>query len=319
MSETKPEGLTSRLLAAQAAVKELPKDAENAYDHYKYTSADAIIAEARRVLNGAGLVVRRHGYKIEAFPIEGFLSVVSHYRVEDPETGEAIVATIAYPFSPDRGRQWAKALSAALTTSLAYWLRDLLLIPRSDAEVDNQGTDDPTPDPPRSPTTPHKAPGSHKGRPPAKVDAKPKPLDKAVEVALADLVACVRNFNAEEPASDDELRDKAIKHFLDKGQTVTEIRLRKLIGQIVERNKADKPEEEDQVRTKVLDEIASSKAATAIFEPLRTSAEFADTAGDPIAYLIAMGTDVSTKEGRLEVAAALKAGISWAQYRKGSK
>jgi len=49
---------------------------------------------------------------------------------------------ICWPVVPDRGRPPDKALASALTTSLAYLLRDLLLMPRVDPADDLAGRED---------------------------------------------------------------------------------------------------------------------------------------------------------------------------------
>jgi hypothetical protein len=43
-----------------------------------------------------------------------------------------------WPFAEEKGRPLDKALAGALTSSLGYWLRSLLLVPRDDEEMDKR-------------------------------------------------------------------------------------------------------------------------------------------------------------------------------------
>ena len=315
---TQPTALLTKLLAAQADVRELPKDAENSYDGYRYTSADAIIAEGRRALNGAGLIVRRVRWEIlKNDVVPGHLIVLSWFAVQDPDTGEDILDAIPYPFTPKRGAQWDKALSGALTTVFAYWLRDLLAIPRSDAEVDNQRVDEDKEKPPgtrrrrRTPATDGGAPpaGSTSGAVNRMAVEAAKDLDRAYD----EMVICVKMHNPEESADDDELRKRAAEHFKTLGKKPTAALVREMTDQIAAKyadvGDADSPSDEDQDRTRVLDEIASNKWSSRVFDPLRASAEFAG--GDPIRYLQVRGLDLSTKQGRSDLGKQLSKGIDW--------
>ena len=294
---TEHAALRVKLLAAQMLVRELPKDATNTYDGYAYTSADAIIAEARRVLNESHLIVRRHGWKIEPWLIDGFLCVRSHVVVEDPVGGGSLSASIPYPFTVKRGTQWDKALSAALTTSFAYWLRDLLAIPRTDAEVDTlRADDDPSPTSARTRGRPAGR-RTDKRRKDAAQPAKPDPqLDRA----FAELVLCVKMFNPDEGRDDDAIRAEAESHITRDGLPVTVEAVNRLAQRVAEKHAP--PEDVDQDRQRILDQIASSKWATSAFDELRTSSGFDDQATgqrvDLVEWLRTEGIDLSTAEGR---------------------
>ena len=55
-----------------------------------------------------------------------------------PASGESQTDKADFPAQLKKGTPLDKAVAAALTTSLAYWLRDLLLIPRVDHEMDKR-------------------------------------------------------------------------------------------------------------------------------------------------------------------------------------
>ena len=322
-----PLSLLYKLLQAQLDIKELEKDATNTYDGYRYTSADAIIAEARRALNGAGLIVRRERWSIVADKVvSDHLSVVSSFIVEDPDTGQRLWGVCPYPFAPKRGNQWDKALSAALTTCFAYWLRDLLAIPRSDAEVDKGGdkSDENTPGTRRG----KRPPAKDGGRAPASTTviaaeqvSRATKATRAAELedAYADLIVCVRMHNPEETADDDVLRAKAAEHFKVIGKVPTAELVREMTKAIAAKyddtNQAETGPDDagevhlDQDRQRVLDQISSNKWASRVFDPLRASAEFAKK--DAVRYLQVRGIDISTKQGRVDLSDQLSAGIDW--------
>ncbi len=297
MESTEPKTLLcGKLLEAQRNLADLPKDSENSFHRYRYTSADTIIRESRRVLNLAGLVVRRVEHKTIDFPIDGWLAVESQFAVEDPESKESILAISAYPYKADKGMDWDKSLSAALTTSFAYWLRDLLAIDRSDAEVDRRGDEN-------KPAPRSEKPPTRKRGPPRTAD----PLrDSNLDKAFAALVDCVKLFVPDDNREPWEIKEEAVAHLAKTGD-VTDQRIRKLADAVAAKHSP--ADEVDQDRQVVLDQIASSKWAAAAFEPLRASAEFAD--GNAVAFLKAKGIDLSTKEGRQNSANYLKAGIDW--------
>ncbi len=129
--------LASALLAAQRALPSVGKDAKNSFHHYAYTSAEGMIGACREALHGAGLALRRAGWKFDGTP-EGGL-VHSQFILTHGETGEAATDEVTWIVVPEKGRPLDKALAGALTSSLGYYLRDLLLVPREDeSEMDRR-------------------------------------------------------------------------------------------------------------------------------------------------------------------------------------
>lgn len=128
MTDTKT--LASALLAAQKALPSVGKDAKNSFHHYSYVSAEAMIGACRDALHGAGLTVRRAGWKFDGTPEGGIVN--STFVLSHGPTGESVSDEIAWICVPEKGRPIDKAMAGALTSSLGYYLRDLLLVPRED-------------------------------------------------------------------------------------------------------------------------------------------------------------------------------------------
>jgi hypothetical protein len=134
---TDPKTLASALLAAQKALPSVGKDAKNSFHHYSYVSAEAMIGACRDALHGAGLTVRRAGWKYDGSPEGGIVN--STFVLTHGPTGESVSDEIAWICVPEKGRPIDKAMAGALTSSLGYYLRDLLLVPREDeSEMDRR-------------------------------------------------------------------------------------------------------------------------------------------------------------------------------------
>jgi hypothetical protein len=129
--------LASALLAAQKALPSVGKDAKNSFHHYAYVSAEAMIGACRDALHGAGLTVRRAGWKYDGSTEGGIVN--STFVLTHGPTGESVSDEIAWICVPEKGRPIDKAMAGALTSSLGYYLRDLLLVPREDeSEMDRR-------------------------------------------------------------------------------------------------------------------------------------------------------------------------------------
>ena len=136
---TQKQNLASALLAAQQALPSVGKDSQfkgGTYG-YSYTSSETMIAACRTVLHGAGLVLRRAGWTFEGTPDGGI--VKSQFVLTHPASGESITDEVAWVAVPRGQQPIDKAMAGALTASLGYALRDLLLVPREDEnEMDRQ-------------------------------------------------------------------------------------------------------------------------------------------------------------------------------------
>lgn len=130
-------GIIPHLLKAQEAIEGVHKASKNDFGKYRYASAEDMITASRAVLHKNGLVVTRNGWRVidergENPPLVEAVYVLAHVD------GAHVVCATQYPICIGKGRPEDKALNASLTTGLSYFLRDLLLIPRCDEEVDQR-------------------------------------------------------------------------------------------------------------------------------------------------------------------------------------
>ena len=140
MTTERKASVWTALKTAQQSLEAVGKGSQNQYHGYNYTSAEDMLKACRRALHDAGLVAIRKAWWIKE---EGSSAMVeSHFVVFAPglEGDEnTIEAVVVYPAIPGNGRPLDKAVSAALTTSFSYWLRDILMLPRVDGlEVDTR-------------------------------------------------------------------------------------------------------------------------------------------------------------------------------------
>jgi hypothetical protein len=143
-----------------------------------------MIGACRAALHSAGLVLRRSGWTFEGTADGGI--VKSQFILSCPASGESVTDEVGWVAIPEKGRPVDKALASALTASLNYFLRDLLMVPREEeSEMDKR--DDtkfeprkaaPAPaarqtqqEAPRSVQAPKAAPVSPKAAEPAKAAA----------------------------------------------------------------------------------------------------------------------------------------------------
>lgn len=155
MNTDSPASPTSTLAAAlcraQVAVLAAEKTSTNTFHGYNYASAETIIVVGRDALNGAGLTLSLTAAAFEPFPaganVGGAVGLLRSTFLLEHELGATRELTSDTPVCPEQGKTsgWSrpldKALFGARTEALGYVLRDLLLIPRSDAPNVNGRTD----------------------------------------------------------------------------------------------------------------------------------------------------------------------------------
>ncbi len=136
-AKIKNESLAERLVRAQQSAQAVTKDARNEFHKYDYVSSESIIREAREALHSAGLSVVCVSSNVDRSSEAALLIAI--YRVQSV-SGEGMDMHYETPIVPDKGRPMDKAVGAARTYSLSYFLRDLLLLPRVDKrdEVDQR-------------------------------------------------------------------------------------------------------------------------------------------------------------------------------------
>jgi hypothetical protein len=132
-----PRSLFAALLEAQRAIGSVGKDSRNDFHKYRYVSAEAMISACRSALSDGGLTVRRRSWELSP---DG-LFVVSKFEIAYALTGESTTDTVPWAIVVEKGKPADKALASALTTSLSYWLRDLLLLPREEEDAMDQRND----------------------------------------------------------------------------------------------------------------------------------------------------------------------------------
>ena len=135
-NECKHLSWEAALVSAQRTMQAVSKDSTNAFHKYKYASADDIIAAARVALNNQGLALIR-SWKV-VFNEAGIWVDSQFSLVHDGSAGVFNAGVVPFPVIEDKGRPLDKALAGALTSSLAYFLRDLLLIPKDDESMDKR-------------------------------------------------------------------------------------------------------------------------------------------------------------------------------------
>lgn len=150
--DAEPSTLDAALFAAQKAIAGVQMMGKGEHGEALARTED-IIAEARKVLHNNGLMVMRDSWSFKS--VDGIpLSTISvgaevyyalmRFTLRHIESGETETFDVECPVWAHKGMKIDKALNATLTTSLGYFLRDLLLIPRPIGPVvdDSNGGDD---------------------------------------------------------------------------------------------------------------------------------------------------------------------------------
>lgn len=159
MSETSE--ISSAVVALHRALVAAQRDAEGQSNDrksgdgggpkYPYTSSEAVIAEARRVLSKNGLICRQGAHRpvdpaswLEAFQSDSAPAPPIYLEVAFEimhEAGASLMETIHWPVIVGKGRPLDKATGAALTAAYGYYLRGLLCLDRPKADEVNDRDD----------------------------------------------------------------------------------------------------------------------------------------------------------------------------------
>lgn len=118
------KNLLSALLKAQQSLDGVQKKSTNTYSNYDYVSAEDMVINARKALLEAGLVAGRKAWSYEKDKVK------CTFFIAHPESGEELSGDTEFPSVARKGTPEDKALATALTSSLSYFLRDILLLPR---------------------------------------------------------------------------------------------------------------------------------------------------------------------------------------------
>lgn len=136
MSKTaERSSMATALLLAQSEMKGVAKDARVEYGKgYDYVSAEQMIGAARSALHAAQLSLVRTGWQFMDGSDARPPLVLCDYTLTHISGEQMQFAGLPWPIIEQNGRPLDKALAGALTTSLAYFLRDLLMVPKVDGE-----------------------------------------------------------------------------------------------------------------------------------------------------------------------------------------
>lgn len=183
--------LYTALSQAQAKARGVEKDSNNSFHHYKYASAESLIAEAKECLSAAGLAVMPSDSRIKQLEaafgsIEGRGGAVAMLHATwliVHSGGGSMELHTEWPVVPEKGRPIDKAIAAARTASLGYLLRDLLQLPRVE---EGTGLDDDARD--RNDDEPAQRPQPQRREQPAKpAVTAPTPLEIVKRAVMAEL------------------------------------------------------------------------------------------------------------------------------------
>ncbi len=167
------------IVRAQRAISGVKKDARASTGQgsagYAYASSEELISACRAALHSVGLAVTRSACKVTAIqstvvapaPVDAgggpvfsgkdkevvgpywssdIISVESEFTIHwfsEGDLSATLVQHQTFLGQPSKGRPWDKATASAMTSSLGYYLRDLLQIPRGNFEdLNTGGTDD---------------------------------------------------------------------------------------------------------------------------------------------------------------------------------
>jgi len=171
---TTTPGLAAALLGCQRD-PELQGVARTEYNPdggYAYVATDKMIAQVRPVLLRHALVVRRRSLKIE----DAGKKTVSTFEVTHVPSGEVATDEFDFAIHFSDVRDGDKCVAASATTAWREWLRDLLMLPRSDeAEMDKR--------PGRPATSSEAASGARPGaQPPVAGSTRPPVARRPVDV-----------------------------------------------------------------------------------------------------------------------------------------
>lgn len=151
---TKTTGIWSALLGAQKAITNVKPNSKNTYHNFTYVSSDEMISEARAVLHANDLIVFRADFKVE-FDKGEFGMLVSNFVLSHAPSNEKHESQSVWFIQPEKGRPIDKALAGALTSSMGYYLRDLLQVPRQEEDMNSR---DDTRYEPKAKQVPYSAP-----------------------------------------------------------------------------------------------------------------------------------------------------------------
>ena len=162
------------MVQAAKSLKAIEKRGRNSFHKYEYATAEDVMDACRSALAAGGMAVDASEWEVEQVGESSFM-LRQKLRIVH-ESGECQTRTIVWPIVPEKGRPMDKAVAVALTASLAYAVRGMLLAPRGIGEPDMSARDDTAYHPPQAKPAAKPKP---KPKPKAKAEPDPKPDAKA--------------------------------------------------------------------------------------------------------------------------------------------
>jgi hypothetical protein len=140
----RPSDLAKALAAARDRCKAAHHDRTNTHQKFNYASAESVLTAAGNALDESGLALVPVSQEMTGIQagVKGVF-VLNRRMVLIHTSGESIPLEMkGWPVIEGNGRPLDKAFAIALTTSLAYMVRDLLQMPRVAEGDDLAGRDD---------------------------------------------------------------------------------------------------------------------------------------------------------------------------------
>ena len=144
--------LTDALSKARDSCGVAEKKAKNTFHNFNYADADTIISVASQAMQGSGLALISVSDELTVKGTGGMaFYALDRKFILSHSSGEYVPLEVkGWPVVPEKGRPLDKAFATALTSSLAYKLRDLLQMARGkehDMSARPAGRREPTPEP----------------------------------------------------------------------------------------------------------------------------------------------------------------------------
>jgi hypothetical protein len=140
-----PATLAGAIARAQADCEEAPADRTS--DKGPYAGIESVLHTAKKAMRAAGLAVAPGRMTWQRLP-DGTLELVREFHLCHAGSNEQQTVTWVWPVvsqTANKSMSLDKAVSAACSNSLSYFLRDLLLMPREGRKTALSGAGQPGP------------------------------------------------------------------------------------------------------------------------------------------------------------------------------
>jgi hypothetical protein len=125
--------ILAALNAATIDARDVAKNGRNRAQHYDYATAEDIIVEAKKHLGAHGLSVLAGSTQLRSGVGDADAILAQQFSLVHKEVGDLPLGEREWPIVTSDGRPFDKACASAHTALLAYFLRDLLQLARTEA------------------------------------------------------------------------------------------------------------------------------------------------------------------------------------------